>query len=93
MKRILIIILMIFSVSLFGENKALDALKSAREKTIKREKYKKDLALKLIKQEYLKKLEELMVKLTKKGDLDAALNVKAEIPVVKEEIEAIKSGN
>ena len=72
-----------FSVSVFGESKALNALKSSRAKAMKREEQKKIASLKRIKEEYLKKLQELMIKITQKGDLDAALEVKAEITSVK----------
>lgn len=83
MKIIIFLILTLFSFSLLGGNKVLDNLKASREKTIQREKFKRKAALKKIKEEYLKKLEELMKKLTQKGDLDAALEVKAEIEAVK----------
>ena len=82
MKRIVILLLIFTSIAAFGGNKQLDALKAAREKTIKREKDKRDAAVKAINAAYLKKLQELMTKLTKSGDLDAALAVRAEIKAI-----------
>lgn len=83
MKRFLLILLFALSLSLFGENKDLNNLKTYRAKAIKREEQKKIASLKNIKAEYLKKLQALMIKLTQKGDLDAALKVKAVITSVK----------
>jgi len=84
MKKIILIIFLVSAVPLFGENRILNGLKASRQKAIKIEEEKKEAALKRIKEEYLKKLEELMTKLTQKGDLDAALAVKAEIQTVKQ---------
>ena len=74
---------LIIATTAFSENPQLEKLKAARNKAIEVEKEKFEKAKQKINDYYLKKLEVLMTTYTKKGDLDTALEIKAEIGAIK----------
>ena len=74
--------LLIISTVAFSENQQLTKLKASREKAIAVEKKKFDKSKRMINDYYLKKLKLMMTVYTKKGDLDTALEIKAEIKAI-----------
>ena len=78
----LTLILLITSSVAFSENPQLANLKKSRERAIAAEKKKFDNSTQMINDYYLKKLKLLMTVYTKKGDLDTALEIKAEIRAI-----------
>ena len=74
MKKLVTGILMVSGIVLMGENTYLTNLKKTKDKAIKR-----------IEDQYVIKLQALMQTLTRKGDLDGAMEVKAEIARMKGE--------
>jgi hypothetical protein len=83
MKALALIMLLLISGSVFA-NSTLTKLKEARAKAVAKEQEKFDAAVKKIDGYYVKKLEYLMKALTKKGDLEGAMAVKAELDSIKE---------
>jgi len=82
-----ITLLVIVGFSLFGadqEPRALTNLKQAREKYKEQLRRKLEKSMALYDTTYRKKLEALKLALTKKGDLEGALAVKAELEALKE---------
>ena len=64
------------SASLFAATSQLEILENARKKAIATEKNNFDSAVSRINSNYVKKLEQLKLLLTRKGDLDGALKVR-----------------
>ncbi len=79
MEKIIILMFLFVGFVLVAGNKQLESLRVNRDRAIKIEVSKLDKSVKYIDTAYIKKLNALKIVLTKRGDLEGALEVKAEI--------------